>query len=152
MKHTMKDIQKLNKSTGEIFTVKQAIVSRSTIFFISINSSNYSKWLLNLKSMNHLVVALYIANNHDRNTDCFSTSINKYHIDKISSITHKSPRTIYRIIQNLIDLNIIKRKNQQLFANPYFFIKATNPKIITKMIEYYNNINGSHFPLSNQFD
>ena len=148
----MRDIQKVNKSTGELFTVKQAIVSRSTIFFISINSSNYSKWLLNLKSMNHLVVALYIANNHDRNPDCFSTSINKYHIDKLSSITHKSTRTIYRIIQDLISSNIIKRKNQQLFANPYFFIKATNPKIISKMIDYYNNINGSPFPLSNQFD
>ena len=153
MKHTNIFTQNVDIKTGEIITTEQNIVSRNNIFFMSINSENYAKWLKKVPSINHLFIAIYIAYNHDKNQLCFSTSINKYHIQKMASIINKSNRTVYRMIDTLIDNNIIKRHSNQLFANPTYFIKSTNTKNISKMIDYYNKLNNDKtMPISDEFD
>lgn len=142
---------KVDTATGELVTIKQQIVS-SNVFFMSINSENYSKWLKKVKSIDHFLIAIYVAYNHDKNENCFSTSINKYHVDKLAKMVGKSDRTVYRMINNLIENNIIKRQNSQLFANPKFFIKSTNPRMIERMVKYYNEINcDSKMPFSKEF-
>ena len=152
MKYTTVTRKNVNTNTGEIIVTEQNICQRNAIFFISISSANYCKWLKKLKSINHLLVAVYVAINHDKNDKCFSTSINKFHIERISSIINKSNRTSYRIINDLIDANILKRQSNQLFANPTFFIKSTNTKNIANMIEYYNKINNdTKMPISGLF-
>ena len=142
---------KVDTATGELVTIKQQIVS-SNVFFMSINSENYSKWLKKVKSIDHFLIAIYVAYNHDKNENCFSTSINKYHVDKLAKMVGKSDRTVYRMINDLIANNIIKRQSNQLFANPKFFIKSTNPKMIDRMVKYYNEIHSdSKMPLSKEF-
>ena len=153
MKYTTILRKSVNTSTGEVVTTEQNIGSRNNIFFMSINSENYSKWLKKVPSINHLLIAIYIAYNHDKNDKCFSTSINKYHVEKMALIVGKSSRTVYRMINSLISNNIIKRHNNQLFANPTFFIKSTNTKSIVNMIDYYNKLNNDcNMPTSNEFD
>ena len=153
MKHTNIFSKNVDLSTGEVVTTEQNVVSRNNIFFISINSESYAKWLKKVPSINHLFIAIYVAYNHDKNEHCFSTSINKYHVDKLASIVGKSNRTVYRMINALIKNNVIKRHGNQLFANPTFFIKSTNTKSISKMIDYYNKLNNDcDMPMSNEFD
>lgn len=152
MKHTTVFSKTIDRGTGEITVMEKNIVSRNNIFFISINSESYSKWLKKVKSIDHLLIAIYVAYNHDKNEHCFSTSINKYHVEKLAKIVNKSDRTVYRMINELIKNNIIKRHGSQLFANPTFFIKSTNTKNIVSMIDYYNRLNCDlNVPLSKEF-
>ena len=73
-------------------------------------------------------------------------------MEKLAKIVNKSDRTVYRMINELIKNNIIKRHGSQLFANPTFFIKSTNTKNIVSMIDYYNRLNCDlNVPLSKEF-